>query len=121
MLARMLTLQRLTLHLANASAGASAWIAYRANVTGGNTTITVTLSASNYMSIWVAEFSGVAKTSPLDLDAAHSAATFTTTLNDPSIVTNYNGDLVIGVASPQNSISNANAPWSGTADTQSGD
>lgn len=76
-------------------------LAFFPNSAGGSCTVTMTISASSTgLTLAVAEYSGVAKTSPLDQSAplVWSSGTATETITLPTL--SGTGELVIGCASP---------------------
>lgn len=83
----------------NANRNAKAYITYFENVSNGCKTITVTVSGTGSThAAFAAEFSGMATSSVLDIDAAHSGTNATTHIIDPSITPAANEELIISVA-----------------------
>lgn len=96
-------------------------IYYLANVPSGATkTVTVTMSSGVNNAVWVAEFSGVATTTPLETDATGNSSANGTHINSPSVTTTNDGDLLISVVGAGNTISTANSPWTGISTVQNG-
>ena len=86
-------------------------IAYLANVPVGATkSITITLSVSQIIDLWAAEFSGAA-ISPFENDATNHSSTASTTINLPTYTTLNNGDLLVAVNFVSGAVSSANSPW----------
>lgn len=97
----------------------SAFVFYLPNAPGtANKAITATASSTS-VQIWVAEFSGVATSSPFEREAGdntHSGAT----INLPTITTTNNGDLIVACAVAGATITSANSPWTGISIVQNG-
>jgi hypothetical protein len=96
-----------------AGSGAGIGIYYLANApSNASKTITITVgSASAGVLGWVAEFSGVATSSPQEQTPQTSYyAGPGTAINLPSITTTHNGDLLISIVNTS-AITSANSPW----------
>lgn len=97
------------------TSGAKCGIYYLANApANANKVITFNGSGvSNFYSLFVAEFSGVKTSSPLERDNTGSGTG--TTVNSPSVTTTNNGDLLIGCCESNNGITSAGSPWTGVS------
>lgn len=96
-------------------------IFYLANAPSNATktlTITNTAIVSGLQIGLVAEFSGVATTTPFERDGTQTFGGSSATINTPSLTTTNNGDLLFGCAQGYSSISTANSPWTGVSTVQ---
>ncbi len=86
-----------------------AWIAYAANVKGGNTTVSCSLPNEYQTSIRVVEFSGV---NTLDTDGYSAVASGGDIVDTPSVTPGHPGDALFAVALSEGRIDGAEANWS---------
>lgn len=88
-----------TQYAGDSSLCADLWYAF--NVNGGFTQLTVAAAAAQNSTIWIAEFSGIATTSPLDQAVVANTSTAATTFNSGNTGTTAQADeLVIGATVP---------------------
>jgi beta-glucanase (GH16 family) len=83
------------------------WIAYSANVKGGNITISCGVPTGDTVSVGVAEFSGVGV---LDTDA-YATASSGTTVNTPSITPSQSGEVLFAATAVGGEITVAGSGW----------
>jgi hypothetical protein len=83
------------------------WIAFSANVTGGNATISCTAASGDTASVAAEEFSGVGT---LDTDA-YATSTTGATVNTPSLTPSQSGEVLFAAASVTGDISAAGSGW----------
>lgn len=80
-------------------------------------TITITTSMSGDLNAWIAEFTGF---ETLERTASHTSGTTGTAINDPALVTTNDGDLLLSVALAGQTITSADAPWTGIGTVRNG-
>jgi hypothetical protein len=84
-------------------------------------TINATVTAAgtiNDVFMWAAEYAGAQTASVLEGDAFHiNIGTSQTNVNDPSMTTTNDGDLLWAAAQLANSLTSANSPWTAVATT----
>jgi hypothetical protein len=85
-------------------------------------TINITLAgATTDLNAWVQEYSGAdTSASVLERDAVHTSATSSTAINDPTITTTGDGDLLFCACGAGQTISTANSPWAGVGSVGNG-
>ena len=92
--------------------GIESWIFYLPNApSNASMTVTATFSLTGNAEGGLAEFSGVAASSPLEGDAAYNGTASSATINLPGITTSSDKDLLIGVTHAENRVSAVNSPW----------
>jgi hypothetical protein len=107
-----------TTNSASENGNDKAYVYYLANApANASKTIVITTSNGN-VAVWCAEFSGVAKTNPLETDVQGNGTG--ATINTPSLSTSNDGDLLISVAKANATITSANSPWTGISTVQDG-
>lgn len=103
-----------------------AWLFYLPNCAAGTHVVTVTFSISvsiGNAGIWITEWAGVAKNSPLSADVASTTpGSNSTTINTPSITPSAPGRLLYFALLAGGTVSAVNSPWTqGTLNTGDSD